>query len=108
MPYTLNPLTGEFDYYQVATSGVTGVTDTTLTLTGTTLGLNLANPDVWTGQNQFTTVPTIFNSGTDIPPVISYASNYLLYSSGGSFTTGYPTAGTSYYYDAYTYKKDEN
>ena len=33
--------------------GVTGATDSTLTLSGTTLGLNLGNANTWTGQQTF-------------------------------------------------------
>lgn len=42
---------------------VTGATDTTLTLTGTTLGLNLANANTWTDKQTFQLTTTQFESG---------------------------------------------
>lgn len=43
----------QLDGKQASGTYVTGATDSTLTLTGTTLGLNLGNANTWTGQQTF-------------------------------------------------------
>ena len=63
---------------------VTGATDTTLTLTGATLGINLSNPNTWTGQQVFNNATYIGNNaGLNI--LITTPSSTTSYSnSGGS------------------------
>lgn len=55
--------------WQTLSGFVTGATNTTLTLTGTTLGLNLANANTYTGQQTFNTSATVHGVGVITPKI---------------------------------------
>lgn len=59
----------QLDGKQASGTYVTGATNGTLTLTGTTLGLNLANANTWTGQQTFNSAAAIFGVGTITPKI---------------------------------------
>jgi hypothetical protein len=69
---------------------ITGATDSTLTQTGTTLGINLANTNTWTGAQTFTGGLVGALSGTasgNIPMVTPGASGNVLTSNGSEWTS---------------------
>lgn len=79
---------------------VTGATDSTLTLTGTTLGLNLSNANTWAAVQKF-------SNGTSSAPGIAFASNVVGFyestsngigmtlTAGGSQTIGFMGGGST-------------
>jgi hypothetical protein len=66
--------------------GITGPTDSTLTQTGTTLGLNLNNENVWTAAQVFTGGLNGYVSGTGLVPIGNYVD---LGAYGKPFNHGY-------------------
>jgi hypothetical protein len=65
---------------------ITGPTDSTLTQTGTTLGLNLNNENVWTAAQVFTGGLSGYVSGTGLVPIGNYVD---LGAYGQPFNHGY-------------------
>jgi hypothetical protein len=69
-----------------APGGITGPTDSTLTKTGTTLGLNLNNENVWTGAQVFNGGLSGYVNGTGLVPNAPYVD---LGAYGSPFDHGY-------------------
>ena len=78
---------------QASGNYVTGATDGTLTLTSTTLGLNLGNVNIWTAQQRFNTNFTLFGTAS------SKTGGFVLFNasgSGGIQVTGANPGSTTY------------
>jgi len=82
--------------YSAITGFVTGATNSTLTLTGTTLGLNLANANTWTGQQTFSTASVevgVAGTGNSLNTYSTLGSTLI-----PALTTGNWSLGTGWTY----------